>query len=164
MRIKRIIVAVLIISCAALLFQGCTPRGKADDTYIMEEALDAAQYAQYLCKEIESCINAVNTATISGKQAVFGKESPDDLMLVADSAIEKVSTSLEKIRVMTPPAQYVSNRENVISILTSVLVHLEDMKSNAGGNTNDGKVLQDVVDELANDFIILTGEFNIYYK
>lgn len=163
------IVSLSIAISLCFVFSGCGSYAEnnptnTNETYIMPEALDAAQYCSFINKEITACTNQLSTLMLLADQVAENEYKASDTKLSAEQSLGIIKDCYDKVDIMTPPAQYKDTRENVLRCMENATESVETLitlLSEYPLNTNTIKSHNSV---LQGDFIALTAEFNVYYQ
>lgn len=147
-RIIPIFVCLMLIFC---LF-GCSEN---------KAVLDDHQFCLAMNKQVTVITNQLTTQAILSQNVTNGTQKTN--LSSALNSLEIIADAMSRIELLNAPIEYEENKQSTIQMAETAKSHLMMYIKALESDTCDTDY-SSFASLLQNDFVVLTAEFNVYYK
>ena len=159
---KRKIIGILAI-IIALMLSGCSESKAPEppkDTYSAEFAQSPMEYMIFIDKEIAPITNALTTEILLSRHVEQGSITKEKALESANSSLNTINECINEVDIMQPPLEYAETRDNVLSAMDQARADMEEYIAVLKDEKSTS--LSSLRSSMQADFILITGEFNVY--
>lgn len=159
---KRFVLATLVLPVLCFCLFGCQSTNSSipNNTYNMNYGLDAMQYRLFLNKQSTTVLNQLSTHMILALRVTDATK--ESTLESAKSSLEAIKAVRHEVDIMFPPANYTETRTSVLRLYDSAISDMENMILALESTPVDADALSALVEQMQNDFVALTAEFDVY--